>query len=203
MWVLIEDICRCIRLAFCLIARYPAFFKNDMTEGNQEKMQKRQLGTDWESNPGWKCTFTMSGSGAILPFSSLAALPKCLNQRIPRISHRLLLCSRSCRIFGLSFWCSWNSPRSMLLPSPEDCAITSAIQSRSKNGRRQFFLLQKDWDLGRGSGGRRKCRWSLWSVRPLWIGRAGICKQSECQRGQRWANSVFGTEYEYEYYSGS
>ena len=73
----------------------------------------------------------------------------------------------------------------------------------SKNGRRQFFLLQKDWDLGRGSGGRRKCRWSLWSVRLLWIGRAGICKQSECQRGQRWANSVFGTEYEYEYYSGS
>ena len=52
-----------------------------------------------------------------------------------------------------------------------------------------LIVTKKIWtkkiDLGRGSGGRRKCRWPLWWVRPRWKGQAEICKQSECQRASQ------------------
>ena len=116
------------------------------------------------SKPRWKCNFTMT----VLTQSSSGQNKKSWG----RISHLL-----SWRIFGRSFWCSWNSPRSMLPPSPEggrrvpvSCAIACKINPGLDD---RFFREKNDLDLGLGNVGRRKCRLLLWSVRPPWKGPAG------------------------------
>ena len=96
------------------------------------------------SKPCWKCNFTMT----VLTQSSSGQNKKTRG----RISHLL-----SWRIFGRSFWCSWNSPRSMLPPSPEggwrvpvSCAIACKINPdlddklvREKNDR----ILTWVWEM--------------------------------------------------------
>ena len=160
------------------IARYSAgFCKIDMTEGNR----------------GWCRKGRRLRIEALLEMQLHNNRPPHLSHHWPSqsvkrpkkrrdcrwISHRLLC--RSCRIFGRSFWCSWNSPRSMLPPSPEGCAIACKLKRGSKNGSQQIVtkkIVPIFFYLGQGSGGRRKCRWRLWWVRLQWKGRAGIWKQS-------------------------
>ena len=116
------------------------------------------------SKPRWKCNFTMT----VLTQSSSGQNKKSWG----RISHLL-----SWRIFGRSFWCSWNSPRSMLPPSPEggrrvpvSCAVACKINPGLDD---RLFREKNNLDLGLGNVGKRKCRLLLWSVRPPWKGPAG------------------------------
>ena len=117
------------------IARYSAgFCKIDMTEGNR----------------GWCRKGRRLRIEALLEMQLHNNRPPHLSHHWPSqsvkrpkkrrdcrwISHRLLC--RSCRIFGRSFWCSWNSPRSMLPPSPEGCAIACKLKRGSKNGSQQI-----------------------------------------------------------------
>ena len=130
-----------LHFCFCLISRSQLEFSDycevfsgygrgwwDMEEiwKRMVRCTKDNLASYRGSKPCWKCNFTMT----VLTQSSSGQNKKPWG----RISHLL-----SWRIFGRSFWCSWNSPRSMLPPSPEGgrsaSQLCNCMQDKSGLGR--------------------------------------------------------------------